>query len=122
MRTFRSLGADVCQSLPLRGAWIEMIVDDMPIAGSGSLPLRGAWIEILNFYYVTENGTCRSPCGERGLKLKPTALRQSRLPSLPLRGAWIEMRSPHPRVRNDVSRSPCGERGLKYLEDAQKTT
>ena len=36
------------QSLPVRGAWIEIGV--IPQAGAlyGSLPVRGAWIEINN--------------------------------------------------------------------------
>ena len=34
---------------------------------------------------------CRSPCGERGLKLLAAAGSGWRLWSLPVRGAWIEM-------------------------------
>ena len=34
-------------SLPVRGAWIEMSVSGMPAVSHGaSLPVRGAWIEI----------------------------------------------------------------------------
>ena len=79
-------------SLPVRGAWIEILL----LGGRGgasvaSLPVRGAWIEI-----------CSSG------RWKP--LRQS----LPVRGAWIEI-SPRKRTtaRQAWSRSPCGERGLK---------
>ena len=33
-----------------------------------SLPMRGAWIEIVNGMTDTVRLKCRSPCGERGLK------------------------------------------------------
>ena len=33
-------------SLPLRGAWIEIIKDSSRKELASSLPLRGAWIEI----------------------------------------------------------------------------
>ena len=36
--------------------------------GAPSLPVRGAWIEILSSSVRTANPRCRSPCGERGLK------------------------------------------------------
>ena len=35
-----------------------------------SLPLRGAWIEIDNSNQPKRSLSCRSPCGERGLKLE----------------------------------------------------
>ena len=34
------------QSLPLRGAWIEILAGSIHFFGAWSLPLRGAWIEI----------------------------------------------------------------------------
>ena len=34
------------ESLPPRGAWIEITVQKMEAAGMESLPPRGAWIEI----------------------------------------------------------------------------
>ena len=56
------------ESLPTRGAWIEILCSRcFPLCVS-SLPTRGAWIEISDIYY-----------------------RGSRLQSLPTRGAWIEM-------------------------------
>ena len=81
-----------CKSLPVRGAWIEIRRMRLTVCFPSSLPVRGAWIEI--------------PC--------PIAL-FLRLMSLPVRGAWIEIRSccksgAYP----DHGRSPCGERGLKY--------
>ena len=53
--------------------------------------MRGAWIEIMANSSTSMRKRCRSPCGERGLKL---VLWLARL---------LRMR-----------RSPCGERGLKY--------
>ena len=56
------------ESLPVRGAWIEIFVLRADNPGISSLPVRGAWIEIYYwlFCYV-----------RRG--------------SLPVRGAWIEI-------------------------------
>ena len=39
----------------------------------------------------SEPPTCRSPCGERGLKYKRPKKAYHRLTSLPVRGAWVEM-------------------------------
>ena len=44
-----------------------------PASDVVSLPLRGAWIEII--VDETRNGmVCRSPCGERGLKFREAGL------------------------------------------------
>ena len=56
-------------SLPVRGAWIEMLNARPFVMYGTSLPVRGAWIEIdankeAQYYYM----------------------------SLPVRGAWIEIR------------------------------
>ena len=57
-----------------------------------SLPVRGAWIEI-NFVRTSGYPTlCRSPCGERGLKLTQVRKEVNNIyGSLPVRGAWIEI-------------------------------
>ena len=61
--------ADETESLPSRGAWIEIyLIPSASPSGALSLPSRGAWIEIE--VAVTMN------------TIKP---------SLPSRGAWIEM-------------------------------
>ena len=57
-------------SLPARGAWIEIFLDEQERDFHRSLPARGAWIEIL--FFATR------PKIEKG--------------SLPARGAWIEIR------------------------------
>ena len=77
-------------SLPVRGAWIEIVMDGYVLTSDLSLPVRGAWIEII--------------AGTR------TAKRNG---SLPVRGAWIEiLRRLLPQAAAQ-GRSPCGERGLK---------
>ena len=55
-----------------------------------SLPLRGAWIEIVAAVEEWEK-VSRSPCGERGLKFVDEVLPGDSYKSLPLRGAWIEI-------------------------------
>ena len=85
-----------------------------PAAEGVSLPVRGAWIEMLSVVVLMLGRMCRSPCGERGLKYAqrhqahPSAWRRSpcgerglkypplcyhfsRRKSLPVRGAWIEI-------------------------------
>ena len=77
-------------SLPVRGAWIEILnpgdVEKVP----QSLPVRGAWIEIVPAEISPLLPPSRSPCGERGLKY-----------------GVLHFSGTKP------GRSPCGERGLK---------
>ena len=54
----------------MRGAWIEIFFTIACLCAlSMSLPMRGAWIEIMNGQFFLRPLMCRSPCGERGLKL-----------------------------------------------------
>ena len=72
LKSLRRVGRHVIRpSLPMRGAWIEMI-DDLSVgnARQKSLPMRGAWIEIT--------------LAER---------EKAEIASLPMRGAWIEIKS-----------------------------
>ena len=78
------------QSLPVRGAWIEMVGAAGTIGNGMSLPVRGAWIEMGQSCFAGSCGRGRSPCGERGLKYSARLQPQAR-----------------------ARRSPCGERGLK---------
>ena len=64
-----------CTSLPLLGAWIEIIGKSCHTDLVGSLPLLGAWIEIA-----------------KALELVRQFL------SLPLLGAWIEIIAPAPGI------------------------
>ena len=69
-----------------------------------SLPVRGAWIEIQIAARASAFGTSRSPCGERGLKcLADSQRRFTYARSLPVRGAWIEIKLDHAKVRNGKS-------------------
>ena len=52
----------------MRGAWIEMHTERSHVDGIWSLPVRGAWIEIVSNHQSHINIIRRSPCGERGLK------------------------------------------------------
>ena len=58
----------ILKSLPVRGAWIEIVAIDYSSSLSGSLPVRGAWIEMSGSFTATRPPT-----------------------SLPVRGAWIEI-------------------------------
>ena len=100
------------RSLPLRGAWIEIMYIKKSGVKQMSLPLRGAWIEI-GVAVLTQVPSSRSPCGERGLKFFLSLSVCYRSLSLPLRGAWIEMTNCPSSISKYPSRSPCGERGLK---------
>jgi len=60
---------------------------------ASSLPARGAWIEI-NLNETEMENVRRSPHGERGLKYRTYALKNIHPLSLPARGAWIEITNP----------------------------
>ena len=45
------------------------------------------------------DAACRSPCGERGLKLLHRRRSRDGSPSLPVRGAWIEIVTRRGRIR-----------------------
>ena len=53
----------------MRGAWIEIWMVAGDFADMVSLPVRGAWIEMRLWIPSESETACRSPCGERGLKL-----------------------------------------------------
>ena len=57
---------------------------------------------------------CRSPHGERGLKLQCPQCDGWFVESLPAWGAWVEIYAQYKLVKSELSRSPHGERGLKY--------
>ena len=61
------------------------------LAETLSLPVRGAWVEMLCLRVPSFLLTRRSPCGERGLKCDLMHEEESGFPSLPVRGAWVEM-------------------------------
>ena len=80
--------------------------------GERGLKLLASTVSILE--------TGRSPCGERGLKSQRHRLDETAIGSLPVRGAWIEMIFGGSGPSISSGRSPCGERGLKYPIDYQK--
>ena len=83
------------QSLPARGAWIEIVMQDIiapKFLGRSPHGERG-----LKYMKYVEWGThgSRSPHGERGLKCYTTPPDSADRRSLPARGAWIEISFPH---------------------------
>ena len=78
------------QSLPVRGAWIEIISVNTPEERKRRSPCgeRGLKSRI---GHSTERNNCRSPCGERGLKFHDVFVDNVGIKSLPVRGAWIEI-------------------------------
>ena len=84
-----------------------------------SLPARGAWIEIPASRIRLCIAVSRSPHGERGLKYCRRSLPWSTWESLPARGAWIEIREYRACEALVHSRSPHGERGLKSVMGAR---
>ena len=65
--------------------------------------------------YIFVHTCCRSPHGERGLKLDGVAGVAGLGRSLPTRGAWIEISRSFGSPPLPPGRSPHGERGLKFL-------
>ena len=89
-------------SLPVRGAWIEILCAASASVNPPSLPVRGAWIEMGCAYNVgirPPSLPVRGAWIEMGKKqtkiIRPPV-------SLPVRGAWIEM----PHCRRTQSASP----------------
>ena len=78
-----------------------------------SLPVRGAWVEIIILGSAKNRSRCRSPCGERGLK-SPFFVAVSAFPGgrspCGERGLKCVVAALPPGL---WGRSPCGERGLK---------
>ena len=78
-------------SLSTRRAWIEMYCMDETSLKAESLSTRRAWIEIQTGYSEGNYNLCRSPHGERGLKLYDYDLFEMDYRSLSTRRAWIEI-------------------------------
>ena len=50
-------------SLPLRGAWIEILEEQSMSSCRWSLPLRGAWIEIRTKQFIDHGQGVAPPAG-----------------------------------------------------------
>ena len=107
-------------SLPMRGAWIEICAWKCHCWHPESLPMRGAWIEMHLALRFSHHWQCRSPCGERGLKSPRKCLVCGKELSLPMRGAWIEIHLR--RFYHIVARvAPhAGSVDLKYAEAVKR--
>lgn len=55
------------ESLPMRGAWIEMYMSSLCASSAMSLPMRGVWIEILKKHSLHAKKNV-APHAGRGLK------------------------------------------------------
>ena len=66
--------------------------DVLPPLTKQSLPVRGAWVEIEAVGVLDGVEAGRSPCGERGLKSIVPSAEDLAAMSLPVRGAWVEIR------------------------------
>ena len=97
----------------MRGAWIEML-DIGEVGGENvtSLPVRGAWIEILQ-RRVLQNKRESLPVRGAWIEIEGENLQVLQKESLPVRGAWIEIIYRERNADCCIRRSPCGERGLK---------
>ena len=128
------------QSLPVRGAWIEMglsarksctiacrspcgergLKSDMGISKnreSGRSPCGERGLKCRTHNAGSPRLTCRSPCGERGLKFSHCAANRSKVPCRSPCGERGLKCHPERRLsRQSNRRSPCGERGLKCVE------
>ena len=84
-------GVEVALSLPVRGAWIEILIMKTVRISVESLPVRGAWIEITSYALYFAPGAVSLPV--RGAWIEMVYPCPPRLPprSLPVRGAWIEI-------------------------------
>ncbi len=100
---------------PLRGAWIEILLFASKfVPPYRRSPLRGAWIEIYSLPAHPQSPLpVAPPCGERGLKFRPSGQRCGKIRRSPLRGAWIEIYSLIRAFAFRIVAPPCGERGLK---------
>ena len=70
---------------------LKFVVGGVPPPGGQSLPVRGAWVEMPCTYIAYGSTLRRSPCGERGLKSKASGCPSVLVMSLPVRGAWVEI-------------------------------
>ena len=79
------------QSLPTRGAWIEISFHCRHCSRSRSRSPHGERGLKYPLNADAREGACRSPHGERGLKSAHHGQVVVQGASLPTRGAWIEM-------------------------------
>ena len=106
-------------SLPVRGAWIEILRMAGDVEYVKSLPVRGAWIEMALVRIADFYGVSSLPVRGAWIEIKSTSSSISSARSLPVRGAWIEMEESRSGAPGLCRRSPCGERGLKSLDDIE---
>ena len=105
---------DAAASLPVRGAWVEIVTVSLPAcAAVGRSPCGERGLKFAGVRPSVQCRRSRSPCGERGLKSAPCGSICRGRRSLPVRGAWVEIQKSSAAGVMTLCRSPCGERGLK---------
>ena len=98
----------------MRGAWIEIRVIARAMANrASSLPVRGAWIEMILSRFRVALARRRSPCGERGLKSCVWRVMLNMSSRSPCGERGLKWRLSALLTSTACRRSPCGERGLK---------
>ena len=80
-----------------------------------SLSSRRAWIEMFVSKCDDERTICRSPRGERGLKLSAICQRILKISRSPRGERGLKFERVKSAGYTPVRRSPRGERGLKYI-------
>ena len=107
--------SDRGQSLPVRGAWVEIVKGLVTVNGvQRRSPCGERGLKFAGLPAPFAALGRRSPCGERGLKLGVSYdVDETNVVSLPVRGAWVEISTRNMGIVAGECRSPCGERGLK---------
>ena len=81
----------VAESLPIRGAWIEIGGRRALLLRVSSLPIRGAWIEISTPEEQLKTGMWSLPIRGAWIEIILPLIITLGAQSLPIRGAWIEI-------------------------------
>ena len=101
------------ESLPVRGAWIEIALPAPAESRHASLPVRGAWIEISVLRRLVRPLVVSLPVRGAWIEISCGGALRHPPGSLPVRGAWVEISWREWQLLRRACRSPCGERGLK---------
>ena len=93
------------------------MVGGLPLTADGSLPVQGAWIEIIVWRFASLSLRPSLPVQGAWIEIRGVSASHPSLWSLPVQGAWIEMAPVGVRWLRALSRSPCRERGLKSEQE-----
>ena len=85
------VGGQGGRSLPVRGAWVEIINGGVDMDVTTSLPVRGAWVEINSPPQAAYPARSSLPVRGAWVEISTGTISNRRRPSLPVRGAWVEI-------------------------------